>query len=175
MYICFFCVFIFVVDLFAKLDCVVWPRSLYSFCRHRQQTSQNSLKMKQRKVILPWRLIWNLKMDHWKRIFLLETIIFRLHVSLGGVCTNTVRSTRPVVSNIFFHTYLRKIPILTNIFQRGWNHQPVIFRLHVSFRGSIYFACWLRKNFLAIFGIWHEWCDRWGLGPVSDSNDIPEN
>ena len=31
-----------------------------------------------------------------------------------------------VVSNIFyFHPYLGKIPILTNIFQRGWNHQPV--------------------------------------------------
>ena len=30
-----------------------------------------------------------------------------------------------VVSNIFyFHPYLGKIPILTNIFQGGWNHQP---------------------------------------------------
>ena len=29
-----------------------------------------------------------------------------------------------VVSNIFyFHPYLGKIPILTNIFQLGWNHQ----------------------------------------------------
>ena len=25
---------------------------------------------------------------------------------------------------LFFHPYLGKIPILTNIFQRGWNHQP---------------------------------------------------
>ena len=32
-----------------------------------------------------------------------------------------------VVSNIFcFHPYLGKIPILTNIFQRGWHHQPEI-------------------------------------------------
>ena len=31
-----------------------------------------------------------------------------------------------VVSNIFyFHPYLGKIPILANIFQRGWNHQPI--------------------------------------------------
>ena len=30
-----------------------------------------------------------------------------------------------VVSKIFyFHPYLGKIPILTNIFQMGWNHQP---------------------------------------------------
>ena len=29
-------------------------------------------------------------------------------------------------SNIFYvHPYLGKIPILTNIFQMGWNHQPV--------------------------------------------------
>ena len=36
----------------------------------------------------------------------------------------TVRSTSPVVSNIFYvHPYLGKIPILTNIFQRGWNHR----------------------------------------------------
>ena len=32
-----------------------------------------------------------------------------------------------VVSKIFdFHPYLGKIPSLTNIFQRGWNHQPEI-------------------------------------------------
>jgi len=32
-----------------------------------------------------------------------------------------------VVSNIFyFHPYLGKIPNLTNIFQMGWNHQPVL-------------------------------------------------
>ena len=31
-----------------------------------------------------------------------------------------------VVSNIvYFHPYLGKIPILTNTFQMGWNHQPV--------------------------------------------------
>ena len=31
-----------------------------------------------------------------------------------------------VVSNIFYvHPYLGKIPIFTNIFQLGWNHQPV--------------------------------------------------
>ena len=33
-----------------------------------------------------------------------------------------------VVSNIvYIHPYLGKIPILTNIFQRGWNHQLVLF------------------------------------------------
>ena len=33
-----------------------------------------------------------------------------------------------VVSIFFnFHPYFGKIPILTNIFQRGWNHQLVIF------------------------------------------------
>ena len=33
-----------------------------------------------------------------------------------------------MVSKIFyFHLYLGKIPILTKIFQRGWNHQLEIF------------------------------------------------
>ena len=30
----------------------------------------------------PWSLTWNLKIDPWKRKFLLETIIFRFHVKL---------------------------------------------------------------------------------------------
>ena len=35
-----------------------------------------------------------------------------------------------LVSNIFYvHSYLGKIPILTNIFQMGWNHQLDIFNL----------------------------------------------
>ena len=40
-----------------------------------------------------------------------------------------------VVSNIFyFHPYLGKIPILTNIFQMGWNHQlDWDARLHMSY------------------------------------------
>ena len=49
-----------------------------------------------------------------------------------------------VVSNIFhFHPHLGKIPILTNIFQRGWNHQLDI--LNVSkglFGATMYcYAC----------------------------------
>ena len=43
-----------------------------------------------------------------------------------------------VVSIIFyFHPYLRKIPILTNIFQRGWNHQLVI-NLHRKLRVRVF-------------------------------------
>ena len=34
--------------------------------------------------IHPGKLTWNLKMNPWKRRFLLETIIFRLHVSFRG-------------------------------------------------------------------------------------------
>ena len=44
-----------------------------------------------------------------------------------------------MVSNIFyFHPYLGKIPILTNIFQRGWNHQLLLHLLcYSSFREGI--------------------------------------
>ena len=44
-----------------------------------------------------------------------------------------------VISNIFyFHPYLGKISNLTNIFQRGWNHQlvEVLDSIIVSFQGS---------------------------------------
>jgi len=52
--------------------------------------------------------------------------------------TEVKRTLRPldlkhfweVLSNIFyFHIYLGKIPILTNIFQRGWNHQLEFVRI----------------------------------------------
>ena len=36
---------------------------------------------------------------------------------------------------VYLHPYLGKIPILTNIFQMGWNHQP-----ETWFWGS--FCCW---------------------------------
>ena len=46
-----------------------------------------------------WVRHWNLKVDHWNTI-------------LGGG-----------FKYVYFHPYLGKIPILTNIFQMGWNHQ----------------------------------------------------
>ena len=42
-----------------------------------------------------------------------------------------------MVSNIFyFHPYLGKIPILTNIFQLGWNHQ-VVWRVLPSLQSQV--------------------------------------
>ena len=35
----------------------------------------------------PWSLTWDLKINPWKRRFLLETIIFRFHVKLWGCST----------------------------------------------------------------------------------------
>ena len=49
-----------------------------------------------------------------------------------------------MASNIFnFHTYLGNIPILTNIFQMGWNHKLAFFELfHIQtvqeFQGLVY-------------------------------------
>ena len=46
------------------------------------------------KTIHPSKLTWNLKMNPWKRRFLLETIIFRFHVTLpgGGGCSPSFAS-----------------------------------------------------------------------------------
>ena len=42
-----------------------------------------------------------------------------------------------VVSNIsYVHPYLGKIPILTNIFQRGWNHQLDMYCMITCFSGK---------------------------------------
>ena len=44
---------------------------------------------------------------------------------IGGYQTSMPIYSYLVVSNIvYFHPYLGKISILTNIFQMGWNHQP---------------------------------------------------
>ena len=63
----------------------------------------------------------------------------------ANVTTGPSMENKVVVSNIFdFHPYVGKIPILTNIFQRGWNHQlENIWEI---------LACgfWLKK--------WHELC-----------------
>ena len=40
----------------------------------------------------------------------------------------------------YFHPYLGKIPILTDIFQRGWNHQVAIIFCYVRFRGGVVFV-----------------------------------
>ena len=55
----------------------------------------------------PWCVVRKKKQERWR------------YVSTESSTANWV-----VVSNIFYvHPYLRKIPILTSIFQRGWNHQ----------------------------------------------------
>ena len=45
-------------------------------------------------------------------------------VTFPGILLGKIVSYEWVVSKIcYFHPYLGKIPMLTNIFQRGWNHQ----------------------------------------------------
>ena len=65
-----------------------------------------------------------------------------------------------VVSNIFYcHPYLGKIPILTNIFQRDWNHKLVLMRhpndipklsVTPSLFGDVFFG-----------GVWHDFLSHW--------------
>ena len=62
-------------------------------------------------TVRPW------KSYHPKRKLVFQTSCFRVYVKLGGG-----------FKYFYFHPYLGKIPILTNIFQMGWNHQPVNFR-----------------------------------------------
>ena len=102
-----------------------------------------------------------------------------------------------VVSNIFyFYPYLGKIPNLTNIFQRGWNHQPVDVQIiweHVfdslfpsieesQIQGFSVAIVDVSLN-LQLFGdicpepsnkqfksIWYEW--KWGFPPIFSYKDL---
>ena len=81
-----------------------------------------------------------------------------------------------VISNIFyFHPYLGKTPILTNIVQMGWNHQPGGIggqRCFVCFlNGSL---CWRESSigwtwdFVELHGEkGMEWAHQWMLGPTN--------
>ena len=60
-------------------------------------------------VVQMWCVTWD--MPALRQILPLQAISY--HQSLGGG-----------FKYFYFHPYLRKIPILTNIFQMGWNHQP---------------------------------------------------
>ena len=66
----------------------------------------------------------------WIRLvfFFSEAASVPLHTPLHPPKKNQTKNLhKVVVSNIlYFHPYLGKIPILTNIFQMGWNHQPEI-------------------------------------------------
>ena len=60
---------------------------------------------------LKWR-------THWWNVMILE---LNLNDTLGGA-----------FKYVFFHPYFWKISNLTNIFQMGWNHQPVQHLLDIS-------------------------------------------
>ena len=75
----------------------------------------------------------------WRSTAVAESLR-RMRSKKGGVHRNDMFSLKVmnlVVSNIFFfHPYLGKIPILTNIFQMGWNHQLVmnLVKVHPKFQ-----------------------------------------
>ena len=66
-----------------------------------------------------------------------------------------------VVSNMFyFHPYLGKIPILTNIFQRGWNHQlGMLLSLLSQENDILVFFSYGKKRKNLPQNRWLEWLD----------------
>ena len=58
----------------------------------------------------------------------------------------------------YVHLYLGKIPILTNIFQSGWNHQLAVYVYHYdSTRVLVYTAQMFRLGSEAWNGMKREW------------------
>ena len=64
---------------------------LQLFHEYKKHTAAVTSQSSNLQYLHPGKLTWNLKMNPWKRRFLLETIIFRFHVSFRGV--NSTAST----------------------------------------------------------------------------------
>ena len=87
---------------------------------------------------------WN----HQPDVYLEVLVGYRMHQTLTVETNmkhiwNTQKDHQVVVSNVFyFHPYLGRWSNLTNIFQRGWNHQldfEILFQSHY-FRVYIRYA-----------------------------------
>ena len=88
------------------------------------------------------------------------------HIFLGGGNSNI----------FYFHPYLGKVPILTNMFQRGWNHQLVFCfwkKLRVNshwspgFVQNLHPSPWWSKNPPWSSGNFREALISWGLAKLS--------
>ena len=69
-----------------------------------------------------------------------EQICFMLFMTVRVL--NSTGPTKAILGGgfrylLYFHPYLGKIPILTNIFQRGWNHQPLL----LTEFGGVFLQC----------------------------------
>ena len=68
------------------------------------KTSEKSIGSFRRRKIHPPKQTWNLKMDPWKRRFLLETIISRFHVNFWGCKNKTHQITLMKNLNLLGHS-----------------------------------------------------------------------
>ncbi len=60
---------------------------------------------------------------------------------------------------VYFHLYLGKIPILTNIFQMGWNHQPAIIIIVIlTITSEVHKKCTRDHCGYAYCDTWHKNC-----------------
>ena len=76
--------------------------------------------------------VWKVSSHAISNLWRPRQVINCYHVSFLG---HSLHVFWVVVSNVFdFNPYLGKIPILTNIFQRGWNHQLVLYMRHMCER-----------------------------------------
>ena len=77
-------------------------------------------------LIHPPKQTWNLKMDPWKRRFLLETIISRFHVNFWG-CNISLASFIVCYAMIHFGTgYPRSLPYNFDLFHSKFWRVPLL-------------------------------------------------
>ena len=73
---------------------------------------------------------------------------------------------------LYFHPYLGKIPILTNIFQLGWNHQLDTFFVTSSFKFTVCCESSLSLSIISI-GFLYTMIFLWYYSRLNKKNAIP--
>ena len=116
------------------------PFLLTSSNQHINDSAPRIQKIRSRTATPHRWLRWNRR-----RRVRLVWLVWRIGVVLGGASQERVlpltQKKKHLVGGfkyVYVHPYLGKIPILTNIFQMGWNHQPamvfvyfVVFQLRI--------------------------------------------
>ena len=95
----------------------------------------------------PGKLTWNLKMNPWKRRFLLETIIFRFHVSFRGGTVDGNQKSGGSTHQLRETLGRWNLPF----FYQGFIHHPkTVVGLGIRLSGWRCWRCWLDIELLMI-------------------------
>ena len=107
------------MEFHCRCDRLSWKRRFCLHCRVHQHHHPGS-------KFYPRSPVTGLCLSHENRVVSKRAknyVIKKTWYGTGNKKSAKDRNQVVVSNTFYFHPYLGKIPILTNIFQRGWNHQ----------------------------------------------------